>query len=303
MTPAESAAKFRARLRNQAPAALALLPAAIVVAVVYVGSMLMTARLSFSSSHMLPTFDWAGGEQYSRLFDTERFVESTQHIALFGVLFIVASLTLGFLLAVFIDQKVRFEALFRTIFLYPFSMSFIVTGLVWQWMLHPELGIEKTVRAWGFAHFTFRWIVDENLVVYTLVIAAVWQASGLVMAILLAGLRGVDAELWKATKIDAIPTWRVYWSVILPTLGPMLTTAAVLLAVSVAKLFDLVVAMTRGGPGISSEVPAKFIMDNFFGRSNVALGSAAATMLLVTVVAVVGPWVYFEHFRRKGVRA
>jgi glucose/mannose transport system permease protein len=295
----------RARLaslwRRQAPAGIALIPAAIIVLTIYLGAMLWTVRLSFSSSKMLPVFDFVGLQQYERLFSTERFVLSTWNIAVFGVLFILGCLIIGFLLAVFIDQKVRFEDAFRTIFLFPYAMSFIVTGLAWQWFLNPSLGLQKAVRGLGFESFTFDWIVQPNLVVFTLVIAAIWQASGLVMAILLAGLRGIDAELWKATRVEGIPTWRVYVSIVLPMLTPMLVTAAVLLATAVAKLYDLVVAMTKGGPGISSEVPAKFIMDNFFERSNVGLGSAAATVLLVTVVALLGPWIYAEHLRpRKG---
>lgn len=287
--------------RRQAPAALALIPAAVIVVTIYLGAMLWTVRLSFSSSKMLPVFDFVGLQQYERLFSTERFVLSTWNIAVFGVLFILGCLIIGFLLAVFIDQKVRFEDAFRTIFLFPYAMSFIVTGLAWQWFLNPSLGLQKAVRGLGFESFTFDWIVQPNLVVFTLVIAAIWQASGLVMAILLAGLRGIDAELWKATRVEGIPTWRVYVSIVLPMLTPMLVTAAVLLATAVAKLYDLVVAMTKGGPGISSEVPAKFIMDNFFERSNVGLGSAAATVLLVTVVALLGPWIYTEHLRpRKG---
>jgi glucose/mannose transport system permease protein len=287
--------------RRQAPAAIALLPAAIIVVSIYLGAMLWTVRLSFSSSKMLPVFDFVGLQQYQRLFATERFVLSTWHIALFGVLFIAGCLVLGFLLAVFIDQNVRFEDAFRTIFLYPFSMSFIVTGLAWQWFLNPGLGLQKAVRDLGFADFTFDWLVQQDYVIYTLVIAAIWQASGLVMAILLAGLRGIDAELWKATRIEGIPTWRVYVSIVLPMLTPMLVTASVLLAVAVAKLYDLVVAMTKGGPGLASEVPAKFIMDNFFERANVGLGSAAATVLLVTVTALIAPWVYAEHLRpRRG---
>ena len=296
---ASTRSRASARWRRQPPAALALLPAAIIVVAIYIGAMIWTVRLAFSSSKMLPVFDFVGLAQFQRLFATERFVASGWHILLFGVLFIAGALVLGFMLAVFIDQHVRFEGAFRTIFLYPYAMSFIVTGLAWQWFLHPELGLQKAVRDWGFTSFTFDWIVQPNLVIYTLVIAAIWQASGLVMAILLAGLRGVDAELWKAARIDAIPPWRVYMSIILPMLAPMLVTAAVLLAVAVAKLYDLVIAMTKGGPGISSEVPAKFIMDNFFERSNVGLGSAAATVLLVTVVAIVAPWIYAEHLRPK----
>ena len=175
-----------------------------------------------------------------------------------------------------IDQQIRAESVFRTIFLYPYAMSFIVTGLVWQWFLNPALGLQKLVRDLGFPGFTFDWIVNQRMVVYTLVIAGLWQASGLVMAILLAGLRGVDEDLWKAARVDGIPTWRVYLSIVLPLLGPMVVTATVLLAIAVVKVYDLVVAMTRGGPGIASEVPAKFVMDYLFERNNIGLATAAA---------------------------
>ena len=301
--PDTAPTRARSRLKAQLPAALALAPALIIAAVAYVGAMLWTVRLSFSSTKMLPVFDWVGLAQYNRLFNTERFITSIINISLFGVLFIIGALVIGFLLAVFIDQRVRAEGAFRTIFLYPYAMSFVVTGLVWQWFLNPELGLQKTIRGLGFAGFSFDWIVNQERVVYTLVIAAIWQASGLVMAILLAGLRGVDAELWKATKIDAIPTWRVYVSIVLPILTPMVVTAAVLLAVAVAKLYDLVVAMTKGGPGLASEVPAKFIMDNLFERSNVGLATAAATVLLVSVIAILSPWIYTQHLRPAKGRA
>ena len=290
-------ARLRARLRTQLPAALALLPAAVIVVVAYVGAMVWTVRLSFTSTKMLPVLDWVGLAQYRRLFATERFVSSVGHIAIFGVLFIVGCLVLGFLLAVFIDQRVRMESVFRTIFLYPYAMSFVVTGLVWQWLLNPELGLQKTMRDAGWDGFTLDWVVNQDLVIYALVVAAIWQASGLVMALMLAGLRGVDAELWKAARIDAIPTWRVYVSIVLPIIMPMVVTSVVLLATAVAKLYDLVVAMTQGGPGISSEVPAKFIMDNLLERSNVGLGTAAATVLLVTVIAILSPWVYVQAMR------
>ena len=295
----DSDARRRSKLRAQGPAALALLPAAIIVVVGYLGAMVWTVRLSFTSTKMLPVLDWVGLQQYRRLFNTERFVDSAGHILLFGILFIVGCLVLGFLLAVFIDQRVRMESAFRTIFLYPYAMSFVVTGLVWQWFLNPTLGLQKIVRDLGFPTFTFDWIVNQQMVIYALVIAAVWQAAGLVMALMLAGLRGVDAELWKATRIDAIPTWRVYVSIVLPIIAPMLVTSRVLLATAVAKLYDLVVAMTQGGPGISSEVPAKFIMDNLLERSNVGLGTAAATVLLVTVVAVLSPWIYVQAMRTR----
>jgi glucose/mannose transport system permease protein len=270
----------------------ALLPMAATVILAYLGTVAWSVRISFSGSRTLPLSDFVGLAQYERLFGTERWILSLQNMALFGVLFISACLVLGFLLAVFIDQQVQGEGLLRTVFLYPYAMSFVATGLVWQWMLNPELGLQSTVRGLGFEGFTFDWIVRQDAVMYAIVLAAVWQSSGLVMALLLAGLRGIDESLWKAARIDGIPKWRFYLSVVLPMLGPSFATALVLLAVAVVKVFDVVVAMTQGGPGVASEVPAKFIMDHLFTRANVGLASAASTVMLLTVLALLAPWWY-----------
>lgn len=293
---------WRLRLRSRLPAALALLPMAVTVIVVYLGCMAWTVRLSFSGSRLLPVYDFVGLLQYRRLFANDRFIVSVENIFIFGVLFILGCLILGFLLAVFIDQQVRGEAVLRTVFLYPFAMSFIVTGLAWQWFLNPGLGLQKLIRDIGFETFTFDWLVRQDLAIYTIVIAGIWHGSGLVMAILLAGLRGIDVDLWKAARVDGIPTWRVYLSIVLPLLTPMVVTATVLLATGVVRLYDLVVAMTGGGPGIATEVPAKFVMDNLFERNNVGLGTAAATMMLVSVVIVLAPWLYSQYARKGGRR-
>lgn len=292
--------KSRRRVRTRLPAALALLPTALIVLVVYIGCMVWTVRLSFTSSTLLPKLDWVGFAQYSRLFMNDRFLVSAENILIFGTLFISGCLILGFLLAVFIDQNVRAEGVFRTIFLYPYAMSFVVTGVAWQWFLNPGLGLQKLVRDMGFENFTFDWLVNQEMAIYTIVIAGLWHGAGLTMAILLAGLRGVDADLWKAARVDGIPTWRVYLSVVLPLLRPMVVTATVLLATGVVKLYDLVVAMTLGGPGIATEVPAKFVMDHLFERNNIALGTAAATIMLITVVVILAPWVYAKYVRPKG---
>jgi glucose/mannose transport system permease protein len=304
-TPSVSTAatKTRRRMRTRLPAAFALLPTALVVLIVYIGCMLWTVRLSFTSSTLLPKLDWVGLAQYSRLFVNDRFVTSAENIVIFGALFISGCLILGFLLAVFIDQNVRGESVFRTMFLYPYAMSFVVTGVAWQWFLNPGLGLQKLVRDMGFTSFTFDWLVNQQMAIYTIVIAGLWHGSGLTMAILLAGLRGVDEDLWKAAKVDGIPTWRVYTSVVLPLLRPMIVTATVLLTAGVVKLYDLVVAMTLGGPGIATEVPAKFVMDHLFERNNIALGTAAATIMLIAVVAVLAPWIYARYIRPQGRHA
>jgi len=277
----------------------ALLPMAAAVLLGYVGPALWTLRVSLSSSRTFPQDDFVGLAQYARLFDNERWLLSLGNLAVYGLLFISACMVIGFLLAVAIDRAVRAESLLRTIFLYPYAMSFVATGLVWQWMLNPGSGLQQAMRQLGWVGFSFDWITDPDRVIYTVVIAAAWQASGLVMALMLAGLRGIDDELWKATRVDGIPAWRVYLSIVLPMLGPTLATVFVLLATGVVKVFDVVVAMTQGGPGTASDVPARFIMDHLFGRANIALASAGAMVLLTSVLALVLPLLVLRRRRAR----
>ncbi|MEX5745780.1 carbohydrate ABC transporter permease [Massilia sp. X63] len=278
---------------------LALLPMALTVLVAYIGAALWTVRTSFTASRTFPSDRFIGAAQYLRLFDNERWLISLHNLAVYGALFIVACMVLGFLLAAFIDQNVSGESFLRTVFLYPYAMSFVATGLVWQWMLAPGAGIEGAVRRLGFPDFRFDWIVDQEMVIYTIVIAAVWQASGLVMALMLAGLRGVDPEIYKAARLDGIPAWRVYGQIVLPMLGPTVATVFLLLCTAVVKLYDAVVAMTGGGPGTASEVPAKFIMDHLFLRSNIGLASAGAVTLLIPVLALLAPYAYARSRRKR----
>lgn len=282
---------WRVRLRKWVPWS-ALLPMALTVLVGYLGTVLWSLRVSVSSSRTFPTDDFVGLAQYERLFDNERWLLSLQNLAVYGVLFVGACMLIGFLLAVFIDQKVRGEGLLRTVFLYPYAMSFVATGLVWQWVLNPGAGLQQALRQMGWESFSFDWIIDPDKVIYTIVIATVWQASGLVMALMLAGLRGIDEEIWKAARLDGIPAWRVYVSIVLPMLAPTVATVFVLLFTGVVKVFDSVVSMTQGGPGNASDVPAKFIMDHLFGRANIALASAGSIVLLLTVLVLVAPLLY-----------
>lgn len=291
--------RIKSLLRNLVPYT-ALSPLAVIVLVAYVGAVIWSIRISLTSSRSLPTDTFVGFTQYAKLFDNERWMLSIENLALYSILFIVACMVIGFILAALIDQKVKAEGVLRTVFLYPYAMSFVATGLVWQWMLTPGIGIENAVRQMGFPNFEFDWIIDQDKVMYTIVIATVWQTSGLVMAMMLAGLRGIDEEIWKATRLDGIPTWRVYLSIIVPMMTPTLATVFLLLSTAAIKLFDSVVAMTQGGPGTASEVPAKFIMDHLFGRANIALASAGAVMLLVPVVVILVSTMYARS--RKVVR-
>ena len=260
----------------------ALLPMLLTVCVGYLGSFAWTFYVSLTSSRSIATNKLVGMAQYERLFDNERWLLSLHNLALFGVLFVLACMVLGFLLAAAIDRQVAGEGALRTVFLYPYAMSFVATGLVWQWILTPG----------GIPGLQIDWLVDQDLVLYTVVLASVWQASGFVMALMLAGLRGVDPEIWKAAQLDGIPAWRVYLSIVLPMLAPTLATVFILLSTMVVKLYDAVVSMTQGGPGTASEVPAKFIMDHLFLRANIGLASAGAVVLLLTVLALLAPWAY-----------
>lgn len=283
------------------PAKIAALPMMVTVLVVFVGCTLWTIYYSFTNSKLLPTGKFVGIEQYERLFATSRWNVSVTNLITYGVLSLIFTLVVGFILAVLIDQKIRFESVFRTIMLYPFALSFIVTGLVWQWIMNPTLGLQGTMRNLGWENFTFDWIANPRMVLYALLIAGLWQGTGFCMVLMLAGLRGVDEEIWKAARIDGIPTWRTYVSIVVPMMRGVMVTAVVIIGSGIVRLYDLVVALTNGGPGISSEVPAKYVYNYMFSGGNIGQGLAAATMMLLSVIIILIPWAYLE-FGGKGRR-
>lgn len=279
--------------------ALAILPTWLTVVVVYIGAMIWTLNLSFTKSRLFPSGEYVGFDQYERLLGSPKWIKAVSNLATFGVLYVLGCLVIGFCLAAALDRKVRFENAFRTLFLYPYAMSFVVTGLVWQWMMNPVLGVQATMHGLGWESFSFDLLTSRDYAIYGVVIAGIWQGSGLVMVMMLAGMRGIDAEQWRAARVDGIPAWRVYVSIILPQLGPPLAAVATLLTMGVIKTYDLVVAITNGGPGTATEVPAKFIMDNLFQRQNLGLATAAAIMLLISVVIIVAPFRYASYIRAK----
>jgi glucose/mannose transport system permease protein len=273
---------------------IAMLPLALTAIVGYLGTTAWTIFLSFTSSKMFPSSNLVGLDQYHRLFDSERWGLATDNLALFAAGSLILCTVIGFLLAIFIDQKIRAESIFRSVFLYPYAMSFVVTGLVWQWIFNPEMGLQAAVRRLGFDNFELDWIVSQDKVMYCIIIAGVWHGSGLIMALILAGLRGVDEEIWKAARLDGIPPWRTYISIVLPLIRASIATALTLQVIGTIKVYDTVIAMTAGGPGLASDVPAKFILDNIGIRSNLGQASAASTVLLITVLALLLPYYYFN---------
>ncbi|MFK4063298.1 carbohydrate ABC transporter permease [Brucella anthropi] len=280
-------------------AKVAALPMIATVLVVFIGCTLWTVVYSFTSSKSLPMLNFVGFDQYTRLFSATRWHVSVRNLAIYGVLCMGFSLVAGFVLAALMDQKIRFENTIRTIFLYPYALSFIVTGLVWQWIFNPQLGLEKVIRDIGFDNFQMAILSSRTYVIYAIVIAGLWQMTGLVMVLMLAGLRNVDDEIWKAARVDGIPKWKAYLFIILPMMRPVLVTTVVLIATGIVKLYDLVVAMTNGGPGIASEVPAKYVYDFMFGWANLGQGLAASTVMLTTVLIILVPWTMLEYSRRK----
>lgn len=280
-------------------AKIAAIPMVLTALVVFVGCSVWTIVYSFTNSRLLPSAEWVGLDQYERLWGTRRWIISIENLAIYGILMLVLALVIGFLLAALIDQKIRFEDGFRTIFLYPYALSFIVTGLVWQWLLNPEFGIQHAVRSLGFETFSFDPLYNPNAVLYGVLIAGLWHTSGLVMCLMLAGLRGIDEDVWKATKIDGIPAWKTYVRVVVPMMRPVFITTLVLVTSAIIKLYDLVIAQTGGGPGLASEVPAKFVFDMMFVSQNLAQGFAASTMMLVAVIFVIIPWAYLEFGGKK----
>ncbi|MGB1914550.1 MAG: carbohydrate ABC transporter permease [Paracoccaceae bacterium] len=275
-------------------AKIAAIPMILTALFVFVGGTIWTITYSFTKSGLLPKLKWVGFKQYDRLWATKKWLVAIENLAIYGILMLILVFIIGFVLAALIDQKVRFENTFRTIILYPYAMSFVVTGLIWQWMLNPEFGVQSIVRDLGWESFAFDPLYNSDIAIYGVLIAGLWQGSGLVMVLMLAGLRGIDQEIWKAAKIDGIPTWKTYLMVVIPMMRPVFITTLVLVTAGIVKVYDLIVAQTSGGPGISTEVPAKYVYDAMFSGQNLGQGFAASTMMLLTVAVVVIPWAILE---------
>ncbi len=273
---------------------LVLSPTIIMSLVFVYGFIGLTGYLSLTESRLMPNYEYAGFGQYAQLFELDRWWVAAANLGIFGGLFIGVCLAAGLLLAIFLDQKIRMEGALRAVYLYPMALSFIVTGAAWKWILNPGLGFEKMVRAWGFPDFTFDWLIDPDKAIYTVVIAGVWQSSGFVMALFLAGLRGIDDSIVKAAQVDGASLPTIYWRIVIPSLRPVFFSALLILSHIAIKSFDLVMALTAGGPGTSSTVPAVFMYQYSFSRGQLGLGAASAMMMLATVMAVLVPMMYLE---------
>jgi glucose/mannose transport system permease protein len=265
-------------------ATLAVVPVFAIALFFYFGSAIWSIVMSFTASKIFPDMTFVGLRQYERLLHDDLWQLSLHNLAIFaaGSLF---SLVLGFLLAVLLDNSPTGEGFFRTVYLYPMAISLIITGLVWQWLFNPGLGLQQFFRDLGFTNFDFNWVGDKNKVMYAVILASVWQSAGFYMVLCSAGLKGIDSEVWQASKIDGIPKYRMYLEVIIPMMSFTFLTSFVLLSIGAVKAYDIIVAMTNGGPGGHSVLPAYYIVDAYINRRVIAVGAAGSTILLLLVAA------------------
>ena len=280
---------------------LLLSPSVLLVLVCVYGYIMFTIYLSFTPSTLMPSYEWAGTVSYQRLFAQENWHVALNNLWVFAILYIGIAMALGLGFAILIDQHIRAEGAFRSIFLYPMALSFIVTGTAWKWLLDPGVGLEHTMHNLGWESFAFGWIKNSDMAIYCVVIAAVWQTTGFVMALFLAGLRGVDAEQISAARVDGARTWQIYLHIIIPQLGPVFVSAFVILAHMAIKSYDLVIALTNGGPGRSTWLPSVFMYQYSFTRNEMAIGAASAVMMLAAIGLVVLPYLFSEMRKVKNV--
>ncbi|NNF98519.1 MAG: sugar ABC transporter permease [Desulfobacteraceae bacterium] len=281
------------KLERQLPR-LVLAPTVLAIMVFVYGFILWTAWVSFTNSTLLPKYEFQGFFQYVKLFGNDRWWVACQNLAIFGSLFIFICIALGLLLAILLDQRIRCEGAIRAVYLYPMALSFIVTGTAWKWMLNPSLGLERLMHQFGFTGFTFDWLVNSEMSIYTVVIAGVWQSTGFVMAMFLAGLRGIDDAIIQAAQVDGAGLPRIYRCIIIPSLRPVFFSSIIILSHIAIKSFDLVVALTSGGPGYSSDLPATFMYAFAFNRNRLGFGAASAMVMFGAVMGIIVPYLYSE---------
>ncbi|WP_159586098.1 carbohydrate ABC transporter permease [Chelativorans xinjiangense] len=284
---------MKERLQDYVPK-LVLSPSFFLILLFVYGFIAYTGYLSFTDSRILPSYNWVGFENYERLWKLPHWWRAITNLAIFGTLYIVICTVLGLLVAILLDQKIRAEGFLRPIYLYPMALSFIVTGTAWKWFLDPGIGIEHTMHQWGWESFAFDWIKDRRMAIYTVVIAAVWQSSGFVMAMFLAGLRGVDPDIIKAAQIDGASTFTTYRRIIIPLMRPVFLSAFVVLAHLAIKAYDLVIALTGGGPGQATELPATFMYSYTFTRNLMGIGASSAIIMMIMIFSIIIPYLYSE---------
>jgi glucose/mannose transport system permease protein len=271
-------------------AILALLPSLVAVAVFIYAFILWTGYISLVNwNDALPTYDFVGLRNFQRLFETERFWLDLRNTSIFAAFFIVECLGIGFGLALLLDQKIKGESLFRTIFLFPFAVSSVVTGVAWRWLQNPSSGINALFDYARLGFLKWNWYSDPRFGMVAVTVAATWQMSGYVMALYLAGLRGISADIREAAAIDGATGFALYRHIIIPLLLPVTLTAGIILGTYALRLFDITVVMTSSGTGFSTDTPALFMFQTTFQSNHFSQGSAIAFFMLLLALPLIIP--------------
>lgn len=276
---------------------LLILPSALAILVFVYGFIGFTGLASFINWRRLKIdFTFVGFDNYIRLFNTERFIIDLENTLVFTILFLISTIALGFLMAVILDRNIKGESFFRNVYLFPMALSFIVTGVVWRWLLSPgtvetgALGVNLLLEKIGLGFLKSGWYTDPSIGIKAVVIAAVWQYAGYIMAMYLAGIRGIPVEIIEAARVDGASELNIYRHIILPMLSPVTLSAIIILGHISLKIFDLVVSMTGPGTGFATDVPALYMYDTTFRGNRFAEGSAIAVILLLLVATLVIPY-------------
>jgi glucose/mannose transport system permease protein len=273
---------------------LLLLPSVAAVGIFVYGFIGWTLYVSFSNwNSFVPDLSWAGLTNYRELWGSFRFQADLRNTAVFTVTFLAASLSLGLLLAVLLDRGVWGEPLFRNVFLFPMAVSFVVTGITWQWLLNPTTGVNLLFDRLGLPGLKSGWYTDPPVAILSVVLAATWQMSGFTMALYLAGLRGVSEELLEAARADGATEWQLFRHVVFPLLHPVTLSGVIVLGHISLKIFDLVYAMTGSGPAFSTDVPGVFMFETTFRGNRFAEGAALSVFMLVLVALLVVPYLSY----------
>ncbi len=301
LTPVPRArVSLRQRLQNALPK-LVLAPSFLLILVFVYGFISWTFLLSLTSSKAFTNFHFIGWGNYLKLWTWtfERDPPSNWYTAivnmgLFGGIYVVFCLSIGLGLAILLDQKIRGEGVLRPIYLYPLALSFIVTGTAWKLFLNPRIGLEKAMHDLGWTSFHFDWVVNPRMMIYCVAIAAIWASAGFIMALFLAGLRGIDGEILKAAQIDGASSFQTYRRIVIPMLRPVFLSAMIILINLALKSYDLVLSVTGNNPGGAAELPSTFMYSYTFTRDQMAVGSASAIIMMMTIAAVMIPYLYSE---------
>ena len=280
---------------------LALTPALAVTVVAFLGAIGWTVYMSLTRSRRFAEYeidwtDWA--RQYERLFKDDGWQISLQNLVILGIGSTLA-IVFGFILAALIEREKRGEGFFRTVFLYPLAVSLIVTGVAWRWMFNPSFGVQAFFNSIGLGFISFDWLSNADTAMYGIILAYIWQGSGFYMALMLAGLKSINTEIWSAARLDGVSIWRLYIEIIIPMMKFTFLTCAILLSLGVVKAYDVVVAMTNGGPGQATWVPAYFTINAYWQRSNLGYASAAAVIMLLITAAIFLPLVLLTAWRER----